>query len=331
MSLIDDAVVRGDGNEGSTAVNHYKRWSASRGERCLRPLDPLSTSLQAKRREILRVIHFALFLVRDLPVAPKTASAYISTVNAWHARRTSVGLAAGASLALKAEMLKGYARTHPPPRGVFCRMGITPQHLARGMDLVLGPRGFCSAKNQNMRACLTVSFSGLLRGCETCKQDSKRLEFQCVPTRRMVKHIADGGRSIDIREAKRTSLAGVAPIASTPVQFFPGGKILDPVAELDALFAKDPAADNDFLFRNPFSKAPLSVADLRAAVKEVAQAAGLDPRFFGAHSLRCNQTPSFRFTNPTPARLAIWPTRAMGCTNPPPPRPASSLSVAKAP
>ena len=329
MSLIDDAVVRGDGNEGSTAVKHYKRWSASRGERCLRPLDPLSTALNVKRREILRVVHFALFLVRDLPVAPKTASAYISTINAWHVRRSSVGLAAGASLSLKADMLKGYARTHPPPRGVFCRIGITPQHLAKGMDLVLGARGRCSPANQNLRACLTVSFSGLLRGCESCKQDGKRLDFQCLPNRKAVKRIADGGLSINIREAKRTSLSGVAPVASTPVQFFPGGKILDPVAEMEALLQQDPATADDFLFRNPVTKLPLSVAELRATVKAVAQAAGLDPRFFGAHSLRCNRTPSFRFTNFPPPHVSPFG-RPARWGAPTPPRPASSLSVAKA-
>ena len=52
-------------------------------------------------------------------VAAATADKYISTVNAWHSRRQFVGLAANADLTFMRHMLKGWARTHPPPRGVF--------------------------------------------------------------------------------------------------------------------------------------------------------------------------------------------------------------------
>ena len=167
MPYINASVARGDGNEGSTAVNRYKRWSLGRGDAVLRPLDPLLTTLETKQREIVRMARFALFLVSVQGVSASSASSYISTVNAWHARRTFIGLAAGAPLSISKSFLLVLARSHPPPRGVFQRLGITPQHLALGMDRVLGKRGVCSALNQNLRASLSCAFAGLLRTCET--------------------------------------------------------------------------------------------------------------------------------------------------------------------
>ena len=78
LALVDDSVVRGDGNEGATAVKDYKRWSVSRGDSPLRPLDPLLTTLAQKRNEQLRVARFAVFLVQVKGVSAKSAKAYLS-------------------------------------------------------------------------------------------------------------------------------------------------------------------------------------------------------------------------------------------------------------
>ena len=294
MSLVNASVARGDGNEGATAVNHYKKWCVARGDRVLRPLDPLTSSLELKVNEAIRMAKFALFLVQVQGTSAKTASGYISVVNAWHRRRCFVGLAGDYPLSVSGSVLKGWARTHPPPRGVFHRIGITPQHLAAGMDAVLGKRGECSAQNQNMRACLTAAFAGLLRACEVALQDGKPVAFQVVPRRKDMATGKDGSRTILIREAKRSSLEGVAPAVSSPIQFYPGGKLIDVVAELDALVALDMLAAADApLFRDTLSGKPLRVAVIRDAVKRIAAAAGLDPAFFGAHSLRFESS----FTN----------------------------------
>ena len=286
MSIVNAAVVRGDGNEGATAVNHYKRWCVGRGDSILRPLDPLLTSLDVKRGELMRIARFAAFLVKVQGVSAITAKGYISTVNAWHLRRTFVGLAAGFPLSISSEFLKGWARTHAPPRGVFIRIGITPQHLAKGMDLVLGPRLSCGAANQNVRACLASAFAGLLRTCEVCFQDNKRADFQAIPLREHLSLPASRNPSILIREAKRSTLTGVAPVVSTPVQFYPGGALIDAAAELIALSTLDPAPRSSPLFRDPSSNRPLRVSFIRDIVKKIAAACGLDPSFFGAHSLR---------------------------------------------
>ena len=239
-----------------------------------------------KRAEVFRIARFALFLVRVQGVSASSASGYISTVNSWHRRRCSVGLAGDARLSVSKDVLLGWARSHPPPRGVFQRIGITPQHLAAGMDLVLGRCGFCSAANQNIRACMVAAFAGLLRTCEVCFQDGKAAGFQAIPTRAQLTRSISQIFTLLIREAKRNSLRGVSPVASTPVQFYPGGKLLDPTLEFSALLKLDPASGSSPVFRDPSSNKPLKVSFIREMVKKVATAAGLDPSFFGAHSLR---------------------------------------------
>ena len=82
LTWVNASVARGDGNEGSTAVNHYKKWCVARGDAILRPLDPLLTTLEVKAREVIRIARFALFLVQHQGVSASSASGYISTVNA---------------------------------------------------------------------------------------------------------------------------------------------------------------------------------------------------------------------------------------------------------
>ena len=69
-------------------------------------------------------------------------------------------------------------------------------------------------------------------------------------------------------------------MVTSPIQFYPGGTFIDPVAELDALLMMDPARDDAPLFRDPNANKPLSVKILRVAVKQIAHAAGLHPGFF---------------------------------------------------
>ena len=286
---LNESVVRGDGNEGSTAVRHYKKWCVGRGDHIHRPFDPIHTTLNVKRRELLRLCHFAIWLCKALGVRAATARAYISTANAWHKRRNLVGFAANADPEIITECLKGVARTHVPIRATFVRMGVCAHHLSFGMDIVLGKRGHCSPKNQNMRAALACCFAGLLRGCEPCFQDDKAAKFQFLPLRLHLLSLKQGSKGIVIREAKRTSLKDVTPFSSTTIEFFPGGEFIDAVAELVALQCVDSADPHAPLFRKPSSNSPIRVSELRDAVKAIALAAGLDPANFGAHSLRCER------------------------------------------
>ena len=67
-------MARGDGNEGATAVSHYRKWGVGKGDTSLRPLrtlDPSKTSLEVKAREVVRVARSALFLVQVVGVSAK--------------------------------------------------------------------------------------------------------------------------------------------------------------------------------------------------------------------------------------------------------------------
>ena len=288
---LNQSVVKGDGNEGSTAVRRCREWSIGRGDAVHRPFDPISATLDLKKREILRLCHFALWLCLAFGIRTATARGYVSTVNAWHKRRNMVGLAADADPYFIVQCLKGLSRTHVPIRPTYVRIGISAHHLASGMDKHLGKRGQCSAKNQNMRALLAVCFAGLFRGCEPCFQDGKPTAFQFLPKRKHIVQLGKGSKGVVIREAKRTSLTDITPFKSTTIQFYDGGEFVDAVAELIALQLVDPAKPDDPLFRCCGNR-HIKVSELRDAVKAVAKAAGLDPAFFGAHSLRyCTALP----------------------------------------
>lgn len=284
--FLNQSVVAGDGNENCTGVRHYKKWCVGRGDGWLRPFDPTFTPLDVKKREMRRICQFAIWLVQTLGIRATTANDYISSVNAWHRRRTFVGLAADADRSCVLAVLKGLARTHIPLRPTLNRIGIMAHHLAEGMDKVFGKRGQCSPQSQNFRAALATSFAALLRGCEGCFQDNKKKEFQFLPQRKHFQPLSNGAAAITIREAKRTSLKDVTPFSSSTLQLYPGGSYIDACAELQALTRVDPASPNAYMFKKANGK-PIKVSELRDAVKDIARSVGLDPSMFGAHSLRC--------------------------------------------
>ena len=284
---LNESVVSGDGNENSTAVRAYKEWSLARGDRVLRPLDPLNTPLHVKKREMYRICDFGIWLCHTRGIRASSANDYISTVNAWHRRRTFVGLAANADRACVLAVLKGVARTHTPLRPTLTRIGIVAHHLAAGMDIVFGKRGKGTAQEQNYRALMASCFAGLLRGCEACFQDNKALRFQFLPQRKHIQKLANNATGLVIREAKRSSLKDITPFSESTIQLYPGGSYIDACAEISTLLTKDPASPSDALFRKSNGQ-PIKVSELRDAVKAVARSVGLDPSFFGAHSLRCH-------------------------------------------
>ena len=87
------------------------------------------------------------------------------------------------------------------------------------------------------------------------------------------------------KPTKRSSLKDITPFSESTIQLYPGGVYVDACAEIAALKKIDPAELSAHLFRKSNGK-PIKVSELREAVKAVARSAGLDPSFFGAHSLR---------------------------------------------
>ena len=109
------------------------------------------------------------------------------------------------------------------------------------------------------------------------------------PTRADTTRYSSGNIGVHIHEAKRTTLAGIAPGKTATVTLVASGAALDPAAELAALLAIDPArtcAHLTALWRVPESNIALTTKQVRAVVQRVMAAAGLNPLNFGAHSLR---------------------------------------------
>jgi hypothetical protein len=266
-------------------VRHWKRWNLLKRQPIFRPVDPLTASLPRKCAELWVLLRFVYYLLFVVGVAPPTAMQYLGTTNAWHRRRTLVGLAADMPFDIISEMARGAARiivrpARPP------RFGMPPQSLAVGMQMVLGRRGFCSRTAQNIRAGLATTFATLSRGCEMFGRSGKPHDPHRDPLRSDLAP-SGGAYSVAIHEAKRCTLTGVAPGKRTRLHVPRGGVLLDPAAELDALLAVDPAPPSAPLFRDATTGAAISVEQIRAVVKSIAHAVGLNPANFGAHSLRC--------------------------------------------
>ena len=149
----------------------------------LRPLDPLSATLQQKRVELERAAQFVHTGMKYLNWSPDTASQYLGTVNAWHNRRALVPLAGGADLALPRAIAAGLAREFvPKPKPT--RHGCPAHALAEGMDIVCGPRGQCDPISQAFRSLATACFCGLIRGGEAVTQQGKQWSSALYSTQR---------------------------------------------------------------------------------------------------------------------------------------------------
>ena len=66
------------------------------------------------------------------------------------------------------------------------------------------------AFSQNLRALVTASFAGLLRGCEPCTPDNRAFHPQMDVTRADIGRLSSGTATMRFREAKRTTMRGVS-------------------------------------------------------------------------------------------------------------------------
>ena len=85
---------------------------------------------------------------------------------------------------------------------------------------------------------------------------------------------------------------------------------MDPVAELWELFQKDPLRKGELpherpLFRNAASGAAFKVSDVRSVVKWMMAKIGLDPKRFGAHSLRIGGATAALAAGVSPAQIRL--------------------------
>ena len=287
-AFLASSVTSGSFGEGHAAVKHWMRYHETIGKSPVRVLDPVLTTLDQKSKEEWHCMKFCEWLCTAVGVSSETSEDYMSRINAWHTRRHGIGLAGGMQMARIKMMLRGIARTEVAKPKV-ARVGVRPQLLASALDEVLGPRGKAGAAAQNYRAAAVVSFAALLRGCEGCLQDGKQWSALNNASRNDVTPRASGAMTVGIRPAKKLDLASLRNGVKHHVPLA-RGSLLDPCAELEALYEVDKVPRNAWgstpLFRDPANNAPIRVSQLRKLVKMLMKAVGRDPDRYGAHSLR---------------------------------------------
>ena len=216
-----------------------------------------------------------------------TIGKYISEVRAWYFREHRVKLGLGAEGSRISSILKGYAREVPQPPPLE-REGCTPADLAAGMAVVLGDG---SPSSLMWRAALTVAESGLMRGCEFALDGARREAFQSsehVEPADVSFFTRAGTRHASLRMRKRKDLKVLRGKQSTVLLAGGGGGFFDAVGELEAWLEVRRGLGPErgmALFCHPDGRS-ITVDEVRAMVRRVMEAAGRDPRRFGAHSLR---------------------------------------------
>ena len=244
---------------------------------------PLIEKVQAEQLLMDFAIWLATCRPSGRPISARTIGKYISSVRAWHRATFRTEICGDLDFSALTDLVKGLTRTvaQPPPRP---RFGVRTQDLARAL------RRYCAGSSpaaSMVAAALTTAFCGLLRGAEVGRPDGVAFDPLLHVTRDDLtfRQRPDGTlyAVIMVRVAKRPG----AP--KLPLILGGGGTLLDPVTALRRMVELDPvpaaARATTPLFRWP-NGAAICTSDVRALVKGLMAKLGLDPRRFGAHSLR---------------------------------------------
>ena len=252
---------------------------------------------------------FAIWLAVCRPsgrqVSHESIGKYISSVRAWYQRFYRARLGLGSEHSRIRDILKGYAREVPQPPPLE-REGCTPADLRAGMDVVLADG---SPRSVMWRALLQTALVGLMRGCEVALDDVRGERFEAeqhlVPAD--VTFLRSGDvESARLRMRKRKDMRMLRG-KHDAVLIAGGGRHLDAVAALAAWVRERGrmglAADGP-LFCDERG-AMVSVAQVRVMVRCCMQAAGRDPRLFGAHSLRIGGATAALAAGVPPERIRV--------------------------
>lgn len=216
-------------------------------------------------------------------------------------RQARLGLAPGATRIH--DLVKGCSRLVPQPPSLE-RWGVTPLQLTTGWEAF--------QVGQMWRACTAVALVGMMRGCEVVLGDGESFDPQ---QSLLPEDVAVEGRGptreelrVRLRMRKRKDLRvlhgkhdRVILAAAADGAFF------DVVTELEAWLAERRAlgiSEAAPLFCHADGSAA-TVRELRAVVKAMMQAIGLDPARFGAHSLRIGGATAALAAGVPPALIRI--------------------------
>lgn len=315
----------GCGADTHTAVTSWVRFTV-RGLRvpCLRPLDPLAP-LWRKLQEVDLVEAYAWWHVAcgaahaHMRPNHETVQGYVSTLNAWHERRTGVHLAGNFPLTRVHRMLSGYARLQSVAPLRLKRVGCRPHELSLGIRLSLNPS---SALDCNIAALLECALVAVQRVGELASNKPGGAFDPAVhPTRADVSfsRAADGtllettfrsvnckARGVEARRKLERHLPARGSFLSPGWLLYLLTEVVDPVPH--HLRATTPLFRDPRHAADPVTRGIFTVARVRAVVRSVMTAAGKDGTAYGAHSLRIGGATARAYLDEP-----VSDTKAVGC------------------
>jgi hypothetical protein len=137
-------------------------------------------------------------------------------------------------------------------------------------------------------AALSTAFCGLLRGCEFGLQDGEAFDPTRHLTRADVKFKTASDGQLYMVVVMRPAKKSPGQQKVVPLLIAAGGALLDPVRLMQHYLALDPVPAEEEAFTPLFrrGKKAIAVREVRAMVQKLMQLLGLDPKRYGAHSLR---------------------------------------------
>ena len=263
-----------------------------------------NSPLSAKRaaEEILQ--DFVVWLVTTCPggkqISAKSAQKYVQHVMRWHRVTFRSDFCGGLDNAVIAAMCKAAAVLIKQPKK-FRRWGVRTGDLRKAMDTCLATSG----EDLMWRALLATGFCGLLRGCEIARQPGAALNTEVHLTRSDLEfRTARDGRMFAILTFRRAKVIGA--VKDTQLILGSGGTLIDPVRALWDMVHNDPVPRSEWattpLFRRAHGTA-VTIGELRRVIKILMERIGLDPRRFGAHSLRIGGATAALAAGMSPAQI----------------------------
>ena len=245
---------------------------------------PLAEQLEAEQLLMDFVLWLALCRPSGRPVSARSIAKYVGQVRAWHLRTQRTHLCGGLDYSAIRDLLRGVERLQLQPARLQ-RFGVRTQDLA---DAINNHIDVSQREGAMWAAALATAFCGLLRGCEFGLQDGEAWEPLQHLSRADVKfkRAVDGVRYMVLmmRPAKK----GPSQRKNVPLLIAEGGTLLDPVKLMRHMIELDPVPKSEEEFTPLFRRMgrAIKVRETRSMVQKLMSRLGLDPKRFGAHSLR---------------------------------------------
>ena len=245
-------------------------------------------SLQVKIDAENLLVDFAIWLATcrpsGRPISARTVLRYTQQVRRWHLQTFRTELCGGLDNSVITAACKGAAALVTQPRTIR-RWGVRTQDLCKAMEQELAKSG----EDVMWRAALSVGFCALMRGCELARQPAEAFST--------IKHLTRA--DVRFRRSRATGemyavltmrVGKTGTHKEREVIIGSGGSMVDALQALIDMERADPIADPLERARTPLFRradgSAITVGQLRRVIKTLMERLGLDPRRFGAHSLR---------------------------------------------